>query len=125
MRSTTQFKKHEAVAVANTSTLLVTLNVQEFGIANVSFTVATHDLAGFAIKAKNHQSAPVQTLKSAAGDFTAPAGLLKTASGDLTTQAAGSTGAFIMDVAGFYEIEIYATSGNASGSTVSIYAGVQ
>ncbi len=121
----TKVQTAQDVAVTEALTLLMTCRVSDYDTLNAAIEVAGHDLDQFAIKARNHPSATLQTLYSAAGSFTSPTGLITAASGDLTTQAAATQGMFVMDVRGFYEIKIYAASGNVAGSTVDIYAGLK
>lgn len=84
--------------------------------------VASNALDAFIIKGRRSVDSTATQLYSAAGDYTTPTGALVWASGDLTAQAVGS-GAFLMDTIGIEEITLYASSGNAAGSTVTCYAG--
>lgn len=111
------------VAVTEALTILTTVKTNFSDRLAVQFTVATHDLDQFVIKGQVHPASPEETLYSAAGSFTAPSGLIIAASGDLTTQAAASTGSFVMDVGGYFQITVYAASVHSGGSVVDIYTG--
>ncbi len=95
------------------TTLDIALDVRGLDRITVQLTVAMEALTGFAIKGKTTDDAAADTLYSAAGDFTSPRGLLVGASGDLTTLAVG-TGWFVMDVTGYEEIVMTATSGGTA-----------
>ena len=83
--------------------------------------VAGQALDAFVVKGKCTKDGADITLFSAALDYTTPAGIVIDASGDLTSQAVG-TGWLVLDVRGFYDISLHASSGNVAGSTVSIHA---
>jgi hypothetical protein len=125
MMAKTKSVKNEDVTVAEALTEILSVNTAEHGVLSVQLTVATNALDQFAIKAKVHPAAPLETLFDSAGDFTSPGGLLKITSGDLTTQAAATTGSFVMDISGYYQVRLYAASGNVAGSVVDVYAGLQ
>ncbi|CAB4202281.1 hypothetical protein UFOVP1367_5 [uncultured Caudovirales phage] len=112
-------------SVPEALTLLAALKTNTYDRLSAQFTVATHDLDQFVIKGQVHPSAPLETLYSSSGSFTTPTGLLMTASGDLTTQAAGATGSFVMDVGGYYQVNIYAASVHAGGSLVNFYSSLR
>jgi len=118
------YKTAAAVAIPEALTSLLAFSVLGYQRLVFSLTVADNALDQFAIKVKNHGSAPQITLYSAAGDFTGPAGLILEASGDLTAQAVGS-GLFVMDVAGLDHVEVLAASGNVAGSNVLAWAMLQ
>jgi hypothetical protein len=85
--------------------------------------VAGQALDAFIVKGKCTRDGADITLFSIATDYTTPAGIVIDASGDLTSQAVG-TGWLVLDVRGFYDISLHASSGNVAGSTVSIHAAV-
>ncbi len=113
------------VAVTEALTLLMTARTVDYDRLICQLTVATNALDQFVIKGKVHPAAPLETLYSAAESFTSPTGLMIAASGNLTTLAAAATGSFAMDIGGYYEIKIYAASGNVAGSVVDIFAGLR
>jgi len=85
----------------------------------IHITVATNALAAFAIKGLvSEADTTYVTLKSTAGQFTSPSGILIDTSGDLTAQAVGE-GWFVLNVAGFAKIKIFANSAGAS-STIAL-----
>ena len=112
-----------SVAASGNTTLL---DVPVYGLERlfVQFDVATNALDAFLIRARASADATTTTLYSSAGDFTSPSGLLVGASGDLTTLAAGSSGWFIMDVRGLWDVTIQA-SASGGAAVVDIYAGGQ
>jgi len=79
----------------------------------------------FQIQVKaNPDSSDFVTLSSAGADFTTPKGIIKMASGDITALAASTTGAFILDVTGVYQVRLLAARAAAGGgSTLTYYAG--
>lgn len=121
MKGRPVFKKNLAVAVLETLTSLLQVNVAGYEKLTVSVDVTGQALDQFVIKGRNHGNGSLMTLFSAAGDFTSPAGIVVDASGDLTTQAAASSGWVVLDVSGWDKIEVLAASGNVAGSTVSAF----
>lgn len=69
----------------------------------------------------NNVANPV-AIASAAGDYSSPVAPLIRVIGAPVTLAAGATAMFIMDTGGIDNVIVYATSGNAAGSTVSCYS---
>jgi len=121
MKGRPSFKKSLAVAVPETLTSVLAVNVSGYERLTVSVDVTSHALDQFVVKGRNHGDGTLMTLFSAAGDFTSPAGMVVDASGDLTTQAVGS-GWLALDVSGWDKIEVFAASGNVAGSVVSAFA---
>ncbi|SEK60948.1 hypothetical protein [Nitrosovibrio tenuis] len=99
---------------------LETISIDTLERLAIQVKVEKFPLAAFKIQVRFHASGDYITLYSAAGNYTAPAGLLIGASGDLTTQAVGS-GWFIMDVRALESVRVLARSGDAAGSTVTLY----
>jgi hypothetical protein len=110
--------------VQSGNTDVAVIDVKDVSRLCVEIVVAGQALDAFNVLARFHPSGSFQTLFSVAGDYTGVVGLLQGTSGDLTTQAVGS-GWFIMDTLGIDAIKLQASSGNAAGSTVSVYAGGQ
>lgn len=111
------------VVVAQGSTdTVATFNVKAYTRIFVEVAVSGFAIDAFVISARAHPSGSFLTLYNTAVDFTSAAELLVGASGDLTTQVVGS-GWFIMDVMGLEQVRVSASSGNAAGSTVVLYAG--
>lgn len=122
MESTYVANLNVAVAQAG-ETKLLTLLTLELDRIFIHIDVVGQALDGFLVKGKAHPSAPEDTLYSLPTDYTSPRGLVAGASGDLTTLAAAASGWLLLDVKGFYEISIYASSANPAGSSVSLFAG--
>ncbi len=77
----------------------------------------------FLVQARAHPDGSLLTLASASGDYTSPNGLtILDASGDLTSQAAGTSGWVLINTVGWDSLHISASSGDAAGSTVNVYA---
>ena len=115
--------KNSAVAVAQSGdTTVLELNVSGLERLVVEVAVASKLLDAFSVLGAVHPDGSYMTLFSVAADFTSPAGLMVDASGDITTQAAGSSGWFVLDVRGLDRVKLTASSGDAAGSTVSVYA---
>ncbi|MGE5524343.1 MAG: hypothetical protein ACM3SS_11555 [Rhodospirillaceae bacterium] len=107
------------------NTTVLEIDVTELEQIFVEVAVATKLLDAFIISGKAHRDGSYLTLYSAGADFTSPAGLLIDASGDITTQAAGSSGWFLMDVRGLVAVKLQASGGDAVASSVSVYASGQ
>ena len=118
----TPFNVPTVVVAQGTTDTVATFNVKAYTRIFVEVVVSGFAIDAFVIAARAHPSGSFLTLYSAALDYTAPSEILVGASGDLTTQAVGS-GWFIMDVIGLEQVRISASSGNAAGSTVVLYAG--
>jgi hypothetical protein len=89
----------------------------------IQLVVGTAALAAFQIQALvGAKSATAIVLKSTGAQFTIPAGVLIDTSGDLTVLGVGSTGWFVLNVAGFTEIRLAANS-SAAASTLAIFGG--
>ena len=107
---------------AATTDIVLTLPVELLDRIAVQVDVTTRALDAFVIKGKFHKDGAFVSLYSAGASYTSPAGLLLGASGDLTAQGAGTTGWFIMDVRGLYEVQVLA-SGTIDGTgLISAYA---
>lgn len=94
----------------------------------LEITVATNALVAFQVNAVGHDGNPVGTLAgpgailaSAGADYTTPKAPIIKASADLTTLAVGNGWALI-DTRGIRKLQIRATSGNAGGSPVTLWA---
>ncbi len=112
-----------AVAVPQAgSTQILDLNVEDISFLGVSIAVTSKLLGGFVIWAKMSPDDAFQIVRNSAGQFTAPTGIVLDASGDLTIQAAATSGWLLLDVLPFYAVQIYASSGDAAGSTVTAVA---
>ena len=111
-----------SVPAAGTTTLLEvpTAGIDTMGL---SFDVTVQALDAFAITARFNADSAFVTLYSTAGSFTTPAGLLIGASGDLTTQAAGTTGWFVLYTRGLHSVKVTCSANVAGAATVSVYAG--
>lgn len=110
-----------AVAIAETLTQVITFYCDQSKQASCQFKVSDNALDQFVIKGKVHKDADFETLYADAGSYTGVVGLLESTSGDLTTVGAGAIGSFVMNVSGYYEIGIYAASGNVAGSEIDAY----
>ena len=105
------------------NTTLLEIPVESFEQILVEAAVSGKLLDAFTVQVKSHPDGSYLTIASAAGDYTSPTGLMVKASGDITTQAAGTSGWFILDTRGVAWVKVVASSGDAAGSTVSAYAG--
>jgi hypothetical protein len=122
----TRVQSSEDIAVPEALTLILDSRVSNYDTLNVTIEVVGQALDQFVIKGKNHPNGPLMTLASTTLNYTTLTGIgITEASGDLTLLAAGASGLFVMDVRGFYDIKIYAASGNVAGSTVSVFAGLK
>lgn len=107
---------------ATGNTVLATLPVIGLSTIAVQVDVSVNALDTFLIAARFHPDGSFVTLYSTTGAFTTPAGLLIGASGDLTGQAAGTTGWFVLDVRGLYEVRVSASGTTNDLTSVSLYA---
>ena len=111
------FAKSVATALPAGSTTDI-LEFATLGLKNigVDFDVVTNALDVFTVSAKFHPDGVFQTLYSAIDATPTESPLVIAASGTLASQAAGTTGWFIMDVRGIYAIKI-SVSGTAADTT--------
>lgn len=109
-----------ATTVPNSSTLMLRVSTRFVDQLFISLTVATAALTGFAIKGTPIAGVADVSLFAATADFTTPGAIVLDASGDLTGLTAG-TGWLVLNVRGFAEIAIFATSGGTA--TLAISAG--
>lgn len=123
-RRLTAFSKETGIAVPQAgNTTILEMNVKGLERLFAEIAVTVQALDAFRVDARAHEDGSYQTLYSTAANYTSPAGLLVGASGDLTVQAAGTSGWLILDVRGMESLRLQASSGNAAGSTVAVYAG--
>lgn len=87
----------------------------------VQISAVGQALDTFLISAAGHPQAAESVLASAAGDFTTPVAPVIKASGDLTALAAGASGYALVDVRGWRQLIVSASSANIAGSTVTAY----
>jgi hypothetical protein len=113
------------IDVADASTLIQAIRTTNYSRMACQFVVADFALSAFLIKGQVHPEAPVETLFSSSESYTSPAGLMISCSGDLTAIGAGNTGSFVLDVGGYYEIKLYATSSNEAGSGIDLFIGLR
>lgn len=94
------------------------MEIPTLGLKNigVEFDVATNDLDQFVVYAKFHPDDVFHSLYTAIDATPTESPLVIAASGTLASQAAGSSGWFIMDVRGIYAIKI-AVSGTVADTT--------
>lgn len=103
------------------NTTLTTINTTGVKRIFVKCSVVGQNLDAFIIAGKSAADTTFSTFYSVSGDYTSPTGILIGTSGDLTTQAAGTSGWFILDASGIDQIRVSASSGNVAGSTVSCW----
>lgn len=105
-----------AITAAGDSILMTipTLGLKNIG---VDFSVTLQALDAFKVSAQFHQDSAFVLLYSAI--TSTPAGLIIAASGTLASQAASSTGWFIMDVRGIYAVQI-SVSAAVDGAAVTM-----
>lgn len=77
----------------------------------------------FQISGRAIKGGTLTVLYQSSADFTQNRGILIFTTGDLTNQAAGTTGAILLETLGFYEIVLSASSADVAGSTVNVSAG--
>lgn len=121
-----QTRETETAALGETLTLVHTMAMKDIDAkdAYVSLEVTDNALDQFAIIVKASADDTGQTLYDTASDFTNPLGDLIGSSGDLTTQAVGN-GFFRMNVEAYHTIEVWAASGNAAGSGITVRESTQ
>jgi len=115
--------KNENITVALASNTDL-LEVFVHKVARMTFEVKNdggNAFDAFIVQGKMHPGGNYVNILSAAGDYTTPAGIVVDASGDLTTLAAGATGWLIIDVIGFYQVKIQASSAVGT-TTCDVYA---
>lgn len=112
------------VAIANTLTEVVTIQVAGLSRLFLQLTVANHDLSQFVISARATNNAPWSILYLTSEDYDTPRGIMIGVSGDLGTLSADEIGDITLDVRGFYELKFEASSNDVAGSTVSVFGGV-
>lgn len=116
--------EHLDVAVPNTGlTSLAEIVVAGVNRLFLQVAVSGQALDQFVISARSRKNSPWSVLYSGSADYAVPRGVMIGVSGDLSTLAAGDTGDIVVDVRGFYELRFEARSGNAAGSTVSVFGG--
>lgn len=114
--------EHLDVAVSNIGlTLLAEIVVTGVSRVFIQTQVSANALNKYVVSARTVKNAPYSILYASSKDFLNPKGLMVGSSGDLTSLEASSVGDFQMDVKGLYEIKIEVASGNAAGSTVSLF----
>jgi len=102
-------------------TLIASMQIEGCERAAFEIIVAGQALDAFEVHAKCSSTGNDIVLANAALDFTSPSKSIFDTSGDLTSQAVG-TGWVIVNTHCFYEVSLYASSGNVAGSTVSVHA---
>ncbi len=126
MSKNTVREKVLAKAVAQTGlTTLIEVKTANYDRLVAQIKVATHDLDAFVISAKASPYADYKTLRSASGSYTSPTGILLDCTGDLTAQVAATSNTFVLDVGGFYQVKLEASSAHAAGSAVDVYTGLR
>ena len=129
---THQTQETTSTSVAETLTSILQMNIAEIRQLWVDFSVADYDLDQFVVKLKGSANGESFTLYSTAAHYQSPDGIVllyTNSSGssggtdDLTTVQATKRGKLLLNVEAFSSIDIQAASSNASGSTVSAYAG--
>ncbi|WP_025873044.1 hypothetical protein [Methylobacillus glycogenes] len=95
------------------------------GHSRVFFQVTVQNFAldQFVISARATEQAPFSPLFSQSSDYLAPDGILLGCSDDLSLLAAGKVASMLLDVRGFYEFKLEASSVNVAGSIVNIHGG--
>ena len=110
------------ITVAGTgNTTLAQWQVHNDERVYVSISVATQALDAFIIQGRAHANDSFQTFYSSAVDYTSPAGILLGTSSDLTTIGAGSTGWFILETQGIWEVRLQASAA-ADSAAVTLWA---
>lgn len=89
----------------------------------VQIEVQGKALDQFQISGRAIKGGTLTVLYQSSADFTQNRGILIFTTGDLTNQAAGTTGAILLETLGFYEIVLSASSADVAGSTVNVSAG--
>ena len=121
--------KNVSVAVAQAGdTTVLDVNVRGVDKLKLEIVVAGQALDEFKTYGKAHADGAYVLMASADADYTAPTaattglGIVERASGGLKT-AAVATHFLWLNVRGLDSVKIAASSGNAAGSTVSLYGG--
>ncbi|MHB8388023.1 MAG: hypothetical protein ACYDBH_00415 [Acidobacteriaceae bacterium] len=114
------FAENVALALnGTTSTVLLDIPTLELERLGFEFDLTTQALSAFLVEGRFHPDDSYHTITNAV--TATPAGLILAASGTLASQAAGSSGWFIMDVGGLYDVRVSATAA-VSGAVVTARA---
>lgn len=112
------------VTLSETLETVATIPTGGMEIIFVQLETSNHSaLDQFTVQARSHKDASFVTFYDEAFEFVSTEGLLIGTSGDMTTIPENSSGWFMMDVRGIYQVNLQAAQAEGDPTALTIYFG--